>query len=62
MLQRNVSGVQRQFPLLNPPVTVGHGETLDFPTLIPGFEEVVEEDKVEEPVEPKGPRQRKEQS
>jgi hypothetical protein len=37
MIQRNDTGSTRVFPLTDPPVTVGPGENVDLPTLIPGF-------------------------
>jgi hypothetical protein len=40
MIQRNVSGHTKVFPLLDPPVTIGPGENLDYPELLPGFEPV----------------------
>lgn len=40
MLQRNDSGYPKVFPTLAPPCEVGVGETIEFPTLLPGFTEV----------------------
>ncbi len=38
MLQRNVSGSPLVLPTLDPPAHVFPGDTIDYPTLLAGFE------------------------